>query len=100
MRPNDPEDPSAGQGVLGSVRDLLAKLAPFNTAPDGAPRGAVGTDVLYGPGFVVEYRSGDDEIRNAMLTVNDEDCAWPVLQRLCKTYGWKLQDLESGQVFG
>jgi hypothetical protein len=100
MKPRDPEDPAAGSVPLGSPKDLIEALATFNVAPDGAPRKALGTAVLHGPGFTLEYASSQDELNQAMIVVNDQDFAWPVLSRMCRAHGWKMQDTESGQVFG
>lgn len=100
MRPRDPDDPMGGYVSLGSPREFIDKLSGFNTAPDGSRRSAVGTDVLYGPGFVVEYAQGAEAIQQAMVTVVESDIAWPVLSRVCRAYGWKMQDTESGQLFG
>lgn len=98
--PKDPQDAAAGSVPLGSEGEFIAMLAPFNTAPDGSPARSVGTQVLHGPGIVIEYADNQDEINQAILTVVDQDVAWPVLVRMCRTLGWKMQDIESGQVFG
>ena len=98
--PTNAEDVHAGVVPLGSEGEFIAALAPFNTAPDGAPQRQVGMHVLHGPGIVIEYPDNQDEINQAMLTVIDQDVAWPVLVRICRTLGWKMQDIESGQVFG
>lgn len=100
LRPRDPEDPAAGSAPLGRPRDLVEALSRFNTQPDGSARQALGTSVLHGPGFTVEYASSQDELMQAMVVVNDQDYAWPVLSRMCRTLGWKMQDTESGQIFG
>lgn len=97
-------DPNAEPGdpamrPLGSVADVIGSLAGFNTAPDGTTRSS-GTDVLHGPGFVVEIASGQDEVMQAMIVVNDEELAWPVLSRLCRGTGWKMTDMETGRSFG
>jgi hypothetical protein len=60
----------------------------------------VGTRVLYGPGFVLEYAAGHDRLSQLMVSCNEPDIAWPVLSRMCRANGWKMQDAESGQVFG
>jgi hypothetical protein len=98
--PKDPEDANAGTTPLGSEGEFIAALAPFNTAPDGSPHRSVGTQILHGPGIVIEYTDTQDEINQAILTVVDQDVAWPVLVRICRTLGWKMQDIDSGQVFG
>lgn len=100
IKPRDPGDPGAGNMPLGRPRDLIDALAPFNTAPDGAERRALGTAVLHGPGFTIEYSTSLDELNQAMIVVNDQDFAWPVLSKLCHANAWKMQDTESGQVFG
>jgi len=100
IKPRDPEDPTAGTLPLGRPKDLVAVLANFNVAPDGSERKALGTAVLHGPGFTVEYASSLDELNQAMIVVNDQDFAWPVLRRMCRVNAWKMQDTESGQIFG
>jgi hypothetical protein len=85
-------------GSRGVVRDSLAN---YNTAPDGAPpRTGAGTEILYGPGMIVELPLSQDTIMQAMVTVNDEDTAMPVLLRACRALGWAMVDLESGRTFG
>jgi hypothetical protein len=98
--PKDPEDPASGVKPMGSEGEFIASLAPFNTAPDGSPVRRGGTQVLHGPGIVIEYADTHEQINQAILTVVDQDIAWPVLVRLCRSLGWKMQDIESGQVFG
>lgn len=98
MNPADPADAGAGTRPLGSPAAFRAAVAPFNTAPDGSSP-ATGTEVLHGPGIVIELPLGQDEIRQATVTVIDQDCAWPLLRRLCRTLGWRMQDVDSGQVF-
>ncbi len=93
-KPGEPAPP------LGSPKELMAALAGFNTAPDGGPTKAMGTQRLHGPGFVVDIPDGQPLIAQAMITVSEEDTAWPVLVRICKANGWKMVDLESGRSFG
>lgn len=100
IKPKDPDDPAAGTLPLGRPKDLVEQLAGFNVQPDGSERKALGTAVLHGPGFTVEYASSLDELNQAMVVVNDQDFAWPVLSRMCRKNGWKMQDTESGQMFG
>lgn len=100
FRPRDPDDPSSGTASMGAPREIADAVAPFNTASDGGTREGMGTDILYGPGFVIEIAQGQREIQQAMITANEPDIAWPVLSRICRQTGWKLQDAESGQVFG
>jgi len=98
--PKDPEDLLAGNFALGTPKEVCAALAKFNTGPDGSIVKRLGTMVLHGPGFTVEYASGHDELMQAMVVVNTMDFAWPVLSKICKANGWKMQDTESGQIFG
>jgi hypothetical protein len=96
--------PAASKGdativPLGSRKEVVTSLAKFNTAPDGSKRNT-GMEVLWGPGMVMEFPAAADEVNQAMVSVSDDDIAWPVLQRLCKATGWMLVDLESGRSFG
>jgi hypothetical protein len=100
IKPNDPQDPSAGNSPLGRERDVCASLEPFNTSADGAEVKRHGTMVLHGPGYTIEYATGHDEIMQAMVIVNNMDFAYPVLSKMCRALGWKMQDTESGQIFG
>jgi len=100
MNPRDPDDPSAGNEPLGTPGEIVAALARFNTAPDGSTLKRVGTMVLHGPGYTIEYASGHDQLTQAMVVVNSSDFAWPVLSQICKANGWKMQDTDSGQIFG
>ncbi len=85
---------------LGTLSQLVATFADFNTGPDGGPDSAMGTEFFHGPGIAVEIPSGQDLITQAIVSISDEDIAWPVLGRLCKRTGWKMMDMESGRVFG
>jgi hypothetical protein len=100
INPKDPDDMLAGNLALGTPKEVCAALAKFNTAGDGAELSRLGTMVLHGPGYTVEYAVGHDELMQAMVVVHVMDFAWPVLAKLCKANGWKMQDTESGQVFG
>ncbi|GJM18710.1 MAG: hypothetical protein DHS20C14_09230 [Phycisphaeraceae bacterium] len=100
IKPKDLEDPMAGNAPLGTPAQFAEAVAVFNTAPDGSTSTRLGTAVLHGPGYTVEYASGQDIINQAMVSVYESESAWPVLSRLCKELGWKMQDTESGQVFG
>jgi len=84
---------------LGSRKDVVAALALYNTAPDGSKRNT-GMEVLWGPGMVLEFPAAADEVNQVMISVSDEEIAWPVLQRLSKALGWMMVDLESGRSFG
>jgi hypothetical protein len=92
--------PGEAAPPLGTPAALVGALSAFNTAPDGGPSKALGTQRLHGPGFVVDIPDGQPQITQAMITVTEEDTAWPVLVRICKSLGWKMVDLESGRSFG
>ncbi len=94
------QDRGGGAAPLGSMRRVEELLSPFNTAPDGGPTGSMGTKRLYGPGMVIDLPTGQDEVTQALVTMVEEDIAWPVLSRLCKVLKWKMVDLESGRSFG
>jgi hypothetical protein len=89
---------------IGSIKEVVRDLAPFNTAPDGSgPDGLgerLGMAMLYGPGFVAEVPTGNDEISQIMVSVTDEDFAWSVLMRMCRGAGLKMMDPETGRTFG
>ena len=92
-------DPQREPEALGTLEEIIRLLADFNTAPDGAPaKGA--TRSLYGPGMIVEVATSQKRINQAMVTVVEDEVAWPVLSRLCRRLGWKMMDIDSGRVFG
>jgi hypothetical protein len=93
-------DKAGSPQPLGSRKDFAAKLAAFNTAPDGSPPSTSGTEFLYGPGMVVEVPTSSDQITQAIASINDEDIALPVLMKMCKQLNWRMMDLESGRIFG
>lgn len=99
MRPADPDEPSAGYDSLGTVEQFRDACARYNTAPDGSERSS-GTDLLHGPGFVIEFSSPDGKVQQALITVTDHESAPPVLARLCRGNGWKMQDVDTGMTFG
>lgn len=83
---------------LGPRRDVLKALASFNCAPDGSKD----TSLAYGPGFIAQFPLGDpgDDIQQALVGLNEEEIAWPVLSRICKTLGWMMMDPDTGRTFG
>ncbi|MAY74992.1 MAG: hypothetical protein CMJ31_09820 [Phycisphaerae bacterium] len=97
---SDPDDPMSATTPLGSIESFAADVADYNTAHDNSPTPSSGTRILHGPGFVVELALGQKEVRQALVTCHDESIAWPVLWKMCKGLGWKLQDMESGRMFG
>lgn len=100
INPKDPADLMAGNNPLGDAESFTEAMAPYNTAPDSPMKPGSPTRTLYGPGMTVEYATGNPVINQAMVSVNEVDVAFPVLSRLCRTLGWKMQDTDSGQVFG
>lgn len=103
-KPDGTRDPSVTK-PLGPAREIKDSLAKYNTAPDGAASMSMGTEMLHGPGMVVELPPPMDGSKNApvnqaLVNVSDEDIAWPVLSRACKSLGWSMMDVESGKVFG
>jgi len=94
------KSPEGGASPLGTMRQVEGLLAPFNTAPDGGPTGQMGTRRLHGPGMVVDLPSSQEQVTQALVTMIEEDIAWPVLSRMCKALQWKMVDLESGRSFG
>lgn len=92
---------------MGTCDEIIATMASHNISPDGSGqegRGeSLGMATLYGPGFIVEIPTGggrDQELSQAMVTLTDEDFAWPVLSRLCKIQRWRMMDPDSGRTFG
>jgi len=95
------EPADEGLPPLGTFEVVAGALADFNTAPDGTARSpSAGTHVLHGPGLVVELPMGLDRVTQGLVTLVDEDVAWPVLMRVIRTLPWKLLDLETGRSFG
>ena len=63
---------------LGTSRQVTEMLADANISTDGAPD-TIG--VLYGPGIIVQMPmvGPDDPVAQVMVTLDEEDMAWPVL---------------------
>ncbi len=72
---------------IGSRVDVVNALAMRNTLAD-----IEGGDILYGPGVDIQLPPGQDPIQQMLLTITDEDIAWPVILRLAKDLQWKLLD--------
>jgi len=91
---------------LGTRRELVKVFGDRNISPDGSgPEGlgeTIGMATLHGPGFIVELPAGgkDDELSQALVSLTDEDFAWPVLSRMCKELHWRMMDPETGRTFG
>lgn len=86
--------------AMGTLREVRAGLARFNTSPDGSGSTDSGIERLHGPGMVVEVSTSADPVSQAVATLNDEDYAFPVLMKLCRAQGWKMVDIETGRTFG
>jgi hypothetical protein len=50
--------------------------------------------------MMVEIPTTTDSVAQAMVTMTDDEIAWPVLERACRALKWKLVDLETGRSFG
>ncbi|MEO1583494.1 MAG: hypothetical protein AAFR96_02845 [Planctomycetota bacterium] len=100
FQPEDADDAGAGMAELGSPRRVIGTLQPFNVSPDGSEGTALGTTTLHGPGLVVDMPTAAEVLSQLMVTVVEEDTAWPVLARLCRDLGWRMMDPESGRTFG
>ncbi len=94
-----PAQPGASkQTPLGDRAGVLKRLRDYNTAPDGSGD----TSLAHGPGFILQFPLVDprDDINQALISVVEDDIAWPVLSRLCKALGWSMMDPETGRTFG
>jgi hypothetical protein len=95
-----PAEKPGDSAPLGSVRQVRDTLGRFNTASDGSIDPAGGLEVLHGPGLTCELASAVEPVKQVLVTVTDEDIAWPVLSRLCKAAQWKMMDIDTGRTFG
>lgn len=88
-----------GAATLGTKRQFVDELARFNIATDGSSENI---GVAFGPGFRLElpFIGDKDPVSQALITITEEDNAWPVLTRLCREMNWRLMDLDSGRTFG
>lgn len=102
-----PPQSAGGMEPLGSISQVRRIMLNFNIAADGSgPLGLgerLGTGVLHGPGMILEiplpHDEPDPDIKQILIAVTDEDFAWPVISRLCKSQKWKLMDPETGRSF-
>lgn len=89
---------------LGTIREVVRAVAPYNCSPDGSGAEGLGErlglGMLYGPGFIVEMPTGNDEVSQLMVTVTDEDFAWAVLVRMCRGLSLRMMDPDTGRTFG
>jgi len=97
---NPADDDGDGLPSMGSIDEIQAILARFNTAHDNAVAGRA-ADMsllrLHGPGLVAEFSTSSPEVKQIMVTMTDDDFAFPVLARACREQKWTLMDPESGQ---
>lgn len=99
---DDDETPSILNSLpLGKFSSVVAQLANFNTTPDGSSS-VESFGVLYGPGFILQLPmvGSNDPVSQVIVTMHEEDIAWPVLMRICRTLSWKMMDPQSGRTFG
>ena len=94
------EPGSSEMEPLGTPERVVAMLAPYNTAPDGAAGGSLGTVTLYGPGMTVLMPTTQKTITQLIANLSDEEIALPVLMRACKALGLSMMDMETGRTFG
>lgn len=97
-KPGDDE----GLPSMGTLRPVLDALARHNTASDSSPARST-VLLLFGPGMLVEIAAADgdaSEVRQIMVTMTDDDFAFPILARLCREQQWTMMDPETGRRFG
>ena len=102
---DDADESDAPATVFGSAADVLELLSPYNISPDGSgPDGlgdSPGMATLYGPGMIAEFsQTGDDDVKQLLLTLTDEDFAWPAIFKLCNATGCRMMDPATGRTFG
>ncbi len=100
LKAADAKKGDGGLESLGSIQAVTNSLARYNTAPDGSPSKGTGIEVLFGPGLYMEMPTGDDQVRQIMVTLTDEDYAFAVLLRVCREQQWTMMDIESGRRLG
>jgi hypothetical protein len=98
MKNVDPAHAEEGMPTIGSLAEVRAVLDRYNTGTDGTDSpNALGSMVLYGPGMVLEILADGGPVRQIMVTMTDDDFAFPVLTRVCREQKWTLLDPETGQ---
>ncbi len=81
-------------GAIGSRMDVVKSLELRNTCAE-----IEGGEIMYGPGVNIELTPNQDPILQMLLTITDDDIAWPVIMRLAKDLQWKILDPSSGREF-
>jgi hypothetical protein len=81
----------SGLPPIGRRSEIIARLRDLNTGPSRE-----GESVLHGPGIRIEF-ADEDPVRQMLLTVVEEEIAWPVILRIGRAMGWKLLDPTSGR---
>jgi hypothetical protein len=76
---------------LGDRKTIIQQLGQMNTCPERE-----GEPFLYGPGIKLEMREGEDPVRQILLSIVEEEIAWLVIERIAKTFNWKIIDFETG----
>lgn len=86
------EQSANGLPPIGSRAELLSRLSHYNTAPESEES----DEILYGPGIRLEMPPGDP-INQLLVTVTEEEIAWPVMLRLCRDFNWSMLDPNTGR---
>lgn len=101
------DDEGGGMPVMGTVLEVAQALGPYNIAGDDPtsqmPRvkdSVSGVGLLFGPGLVLEVPTMQDNVRQVLVTMTDDDFGFPVLMRLCRALKWTMLDPETGRRFG
>jgi len=85
-------DKDGALAPLGTRKEVEGSLVKHNTSAE-----RVGSDVLYGPGIELQLPPNQDPITQMLLTLTDEDIAWPVIIKLARDLQWKVHDPGSGR---
>lgn len=81
-----------GMAPLGERKTLVGALSHCNIAPE-----CDGGDVLHGPGICIELPPDQDPVSQMLLSIVEEEIAWPVVVRLARQFEWKVLDMETGR---
>ena len=88
---------------MNTATDKLGSIGGSGGAGGGKGSGGVasvsGVLKLHGPGLTAEVPTTNDLVQQALVTISDDDYAFAVLTKLCKTEGWAMMDPESGRTF-